>query len=92
MARGVRFLGVDLERSDATAFLPEDGKIRMPFNSLPGLGDTAAHKIVEIRERYKIHSIEELRLKTGVSKTVIEIMRRNHVLDNLTETNQMTLF
>ena len=92
MARGVRFLGVDLEKSHATAFLPEDGKIRMPFNSLPGLGDTAAQKIVEVRDKQKIHSIEELRLKTGISKAVIEILRRNHVLDNLTETNQLTLF
>ena len=92
MARGVQFLGVDLLKSDATAFLPEDGKIRMPFNSLPGLGDTAAQKIVEVRNNNTIRSIEELRLKTGVSKTVIEILRRNHVLDNLTETNQLTLF
>ena len=92
MARGVVFLGVDLEKSSATAFLPENGKIRMPFNSLPGLGDTAAHKIVEVRDKQAIHSVEELRLKTGISKTVIEILRRNHVLDNLTETNQMTLF
>ncbi len=92
MARGVKFLGVNLEKSDSTAFLPEDGMIRMPFNSLPGLGDTAAQKIVEIREKQRINSIEELRLKTGVSKTVIEILRRNHVLDNLTETNQLTLF
>ena len=92
MARGVQFLGVSLEKSDATAFLPEDGKIRMPFNCLPGLGDTAAQKIAEVRTNYDIHSIEELRLKTGVSKTVIEILRRNRVLDNLTETNQMTLF
>ena len=92
MARGVQFLGVNLEKSHATAFLPEDGKIRMPFNSLPGLGDTAAQKIVEVRDKQKIHSIEELRLKTGISKAVIEILRRNHVLDNLTETNQLTLF
>ena len=92
MARGVQFLGVSLEKSHATAFLPEDGKIRMPFNSLPGLGDTAAQKIVEVRDKQQIHSIEELRLKTGISKAVIEILRRNHVLDNLTETNQLTLF
>ncbi len=92
MARGVKFMNVDLEKSSATAFLPENGRIRMPFNSLPGLGDTAAHKIVEVRDGQKIFSIEELRLKTGVSKTVIEILRRNHVLDGLTETNQLTLF
>ncbi len=92
MARGVQFLDVDLHRSDAKAFLPEDGKIRMPFNSLPGLGDTAAEKIVEAREKYDLYSIEELRLKTGISKSVIEILRRNRVLDKLTETNQFSFF
>ncbi len=92
MARGVVFLNVDLEKSDAKAFLPEDGKIRMPFNSLPGLGDGAADKIIDVRERDKIYSIEDLRLKTGISKTVIEILRRNHVLDKLSETNQFSFF
>ena len=92
LARGVKFLNVDLARSDATAFLPEDGKIRMPFNSLPGLGDGAAEKIIAAREKYDLYSIEELRLRTGISKTVIEILRRNHVLDGLTETNQFSFF
>ena len=92
LARGVVFLNVDLHKSDATAFLPEDGKIRMPFNSLSGLGDTAAAKIIEARDKYDIYSVEDLRERTGISKTVIEILRRNHVLDNLAETNQFTLF
>ena len=92
LSRGVKFLNVDLKRSDATAFLPENGKIRMPFNSLSGLGDTAAEKIIEAREKYDIYSIEELREHTGISKTVIEILRRNHVLDELSETNQFSLF
>ena len=92
MARGVQFLGVDLLKSDATAFLPEDGKIRMPFNSLPGLGDTAAEKIIEARKKYDLYSIEELRLRTGISKSVIEILRRNNVLEGLTETNQFSFF
>ncbi len=92
LSRGVKFLNVDLTRSDATAFLPEDGKIRMPFNSLPGLGDGAAEKIIAAREKYDIYSIEELRLRTGISKTVVEILRRNHVLDNLSETNQFSFF
>ena len=74
------------------AFLPEDGKIRMPFNSLPGLGDGAAEKIIAAREKYHLYSIEELRLRTGISKTVIEILRRNHVLDKLSETNQFSMF
>lgn len=92
LARGVKFLNVDLKRSDGTAFLPENGKIRMPFNSLPGLGETAAEKILEAREKYDIYSVEDLREHTGISKTVIELLRRNHVLDGLSETNQFSLF
>ena len=92
MARGVKFLGVDLKKSDAKAFLPENGKIRMPFNSLGGLGDAAAEKIVEVRDKYELYSIEDLRTRSGISKAVIEILRRNGVLDGLTETNQFTLF
>ncbi len=91
-ARGVVFMDVDLYKSDARAFLPEDGKIRMPFNALPDLGDTAAEKIVEARNAGEIYSVEDLRLRTGISKTVVEILRRNRVLKNLSETNQYSLF
>ncbi|MBE6536971.1 MAG: PolC-type DNA polymerase III [Ruminococcaceae bacterium] len=93
LARGVQFLGVDLRKSDAKAFLPENGKIRMPFNSLPGLGDTAAEKLVEtMRNDPDIFSIQQLREGSGISKTIVELLRRNHVLDGLTETNQLSLF
>jgi DNA polymerase-3 subunit alpha (Gram-positive type) len=91
LARGVEFLGVDLMRSDARAFLPENGKIRMPFNSLPGLGDTAAAKIVEAREG-TLFSREELREKAGLSKSIMELLANNGVLDGLSETNQISLF
>ncbi|MBQ1260488.1 MAG: PolC-type DNA polymerase III [Clostridia bacterium] len=92
LARGVKFLNVDFRRSDATAFLPEDGKIRMPFNSLVGLGDTAADKIIEVRDKYEILSIEDLQLRTGISKTVVEILKKNHALDELSDTNQFSFF
>lgn len=92
LARGVKFLHVDLKKSDARLFLPENGKIRMPFNSLVGLGEGAADKLVETRDKYDIYSVEDLRLHSGVSKTVIEILRKNHVLDDLSETNQFSIF
>jgi DNA polymerase-3 subunit alpha (Gram-positive type) len=92
LARGVKFLPVDLMKSDFKAFLPENGKIRMPFNSLPGLGDTAAEKIVEARDSEEIYSVQQLREKAGISKAIIELLRRNGVLDGLTETNQLSLF
>ncbi len=92
LARGVVFLNVDLKKSDATAFLPENGKIRMPFNALSGLGDTAAAKIIEARDNHEIYSIEDLKQYAGIGKTVIEVLRENHVLDNLQETNQFSMF
>ena len=92
MARGVKFLPVSLEKSDSRYFLPENGKIRMPFNALSGLGDTAAQRIVQAREEGSIFCVEDLRIKAGLSKTVIETLRRGGVLENLSETNQFDMF
>ena len=59
-ARGIKFLGVDLYKSDASAFLPEDGAIRLPFSSIAGLGDAAAHSIIESRNEGEFLSKEDL--------------------------------
>ena len=92
LARGVVFLPVDLYKSDATAFLPENGKIRLPFAALGGLGEGAAQKIVEARADGEFFSIEELRERAKLNKSVIEILSQIGALKNLSETNQYTLF
>ncbi len=92
-ARGYQFLPVDLAHSHATAFLPEDGAIRVPLNSLPGLGDTAATKIAEVCfQQPPLFSIQELQESTGISKAVLEILQQNGVLANLKEDNQLSFF
>ena len=92
MARGVRFLPVSLTKSDAKAFLPEGDAIRMPFSALGGVGDNAAAAIIAARDEDTIYSVEELRIRAKLTKSVMEILRRNGVLDGLSETNQLTLF
>ena len=92
LARGIRFLPVSLEKSDSSAFLPENGKIRVPFNSLPGLGDTAAKNIVEARNEREFFSVEDLRHRASLTKAVIEILQRNGVLEGLSETDQFSFF
>ncbi len=92
LARGVSFLPVDLMRSDATAYLPENGKIRMPFMSLSGLGETAARNIVRARAEGEFFSVEDLRRRASLTKAVIEILERNRVLSGLSETNQISWF
>ena len=92
LARGYKFLPVNLLKSEAFAFKPEDGKIRMPFSALGGLGDKAAEKIVSVRENDEFLSIEDLSMKAGLSKAVIEILRNAGALEGMSETNQLSFF
>ena len=92
LARGIRFLPVLLNKSDAFAFLPEDGKIRLPFSSLPGVGETAAQKITEAAKEGNILSIQELQQRSGVSKSVIELLEQHGAFQGLSKTNQITFF
>ena len=93
MARGIEFLPIDLEKSHFSDFIPEGEKIRLPFSTLSGVGETAAESIYNaMNTGEKILSVEDLRTRSGISKTVIDTLREFGVLDNLPETNQLTLF
>ncbi len=92
MARGIRYLPPHLYKSDAKAFLPEDGAIRMPFIALSGLGLTAAEKIVHAREEDVFYSKSELQDRAQLSRAVMDILAANGVLDGMSETNQLSLF
>ncbi len=92
-ARGIRFLPVSLTESDSREFLPAgDHAIRLPFSSLNGLGETAAQRIVEEREKDSYFSIDDLQTRAGLNKSVIEILRQKRVLDGLSETDQLSMF
>ena len=92
MARGFKFLPVDIEKSHSYVFQPENGNLRMPFSALGGLGENAAANIVSARNEEAFFSIEDLQKRAKLSKSVIEILRVNGALDNLDETDQLTMF
>ena len=92
MCRGIKFLPVALNKSDAKAFLPENGKIRLPYASLAGLGENAAVNIAEACKNYQIHSVQDLKQYAKLSNSVIELLRGEGVLKGLDETNQITMF
>lgn len=91
-ARGFQFLPPRLYRSKAKIFLPEDGKLRIPYSALPGLGEKAAEAIEKVSETETLLSVEELQQKAALSKTHIEILKRNGVLEGLDDTNQIRFF
>ena len=91
-ARGIKFLPINLRKSDQKAFLPENGGIRLPFSSLSGLGENAAQNIIDARNDEDFFSVEDLQIRAKLSGTLIEILRKNGVLDGLSDTDQMSFF
>ena len=91
-ARGYAFLPVDIFKSHAYRFIPEDGKIRMPFSALVGLGETAAQNIYDAIRTGRATTLEELKTVASLTKNVVEILRSNDCLGGLPESDQMTLF
>ncbi len=91
-SRGFDFLPIDLMESDATMFKIIDGKILPPFQALQGVGENAAHAIVAARAEGEFLSIEDLRKRAKVTKTVIEAMQDHGCLKGLPESNQLSLF
>ena len=92
-ARGIKFKNIDLNKSQATTFcLDDDNNLIPPFTTIDGLGDTVAKTIVEERNKGEFLSIEDLQKRGKVSSTLIEKMRNMHILDNLDESSQLSLF
>jgi len=92
MARGIRFLPVDLYRSSISDFqLTEEGLLP-PLISLTGLGSAAAESLVSARQEAEFSSIEDLQNRTSLSSTVIEVMKEHGSLEGLPDEDQLSLF
>lgn len=90
--RGFKFTKVDLYKSHATKFIITPNGLLPPLNALPGLGENAACAITDEREHGDFKNIEDLRLRTGATKTVVEILQDNGCFDGMSESNQVSLF
>lgn len=93
MARKIEILPVDLYKSEAKKFIVEDGKIRLPFSSLDGVGVNAANDLVKARQTGgEFISIEDLKSRASASSAVIETLKAAGSLKGLPESSQITLF
>lgn len=92
LARGIEVLPVDIYRSKAKKFVIEDGKIRLPFCSLSGIGENAAEALANSAEKGEYLSVDDISVKAKVSKSVVETLRECGALGDLPESAQMTLF
>jgi DNA polymerase-3 subunit alpha (Gram-positive type) len=92
LERGFKFKMVDLNKSDASNWLIDGDSLIAPFRAVPGLGLNVAKQIVAAREEKPFLSKEDLAERGKVSKTLIDFLTENHVLDDLPDENQLSLF
>ena len=92
MARGIEVLPIDINHSHAMKFVPEDGKMRLPFGALSGVGEKAAYSIYEAAQKGNFVSREDFQIEAGVSKTIIQNLADLGAMNDLPDTNQMSMF
>ena len=94
MASGVEFLPIDLYKSHATVYKLEDGKIRLPFMSMAGTGESAAVALMKARDdgEGEYMSRDDLQQRAGISKSVMETLDACGALEGLPQSTQMSFF
>ena len=91
-ARGFDFVPIDIFSAHSRNFQIVDGKLMPSLNSIDGLGEKAADAIVEAAKDGPFLSKDDFRQRTKVSKTIIDLMDSLHLLGELPESNQISLF
>ena len=90
-ARGIKFYKVDLYKSHYNDFKIKDGGILPPIKSLQGVGATAARNLYDAANFCEFISIQDLKNRGKVSKAIIETLKLHGCIENLPETNQITM-
>ncbi|MDY4849374.1 MAG: PolC-type DNA polymerase III [Bacilli bacterium] len=92
--RGYKFSNIDLYRSDATNFVVdyENKCLIPPFITIDGLGQSNAMSVIEARKNGRFLSKEDLGRRTRLSSTNIDVLKKLGVLNDLDESDQMSLF
>ena len=90
--RGYNFERANLYTSDAEDFIIKKNGLLMSLSSIDGVSEAAAKSIVEARTHGKFLSVEDLKNRAGLNKTVIAALKAHGCLKDLQESNQMSLF
>ena len=92
MSRGIEVLPIDIKHSHAMKYLPENGRMRLPFGALSGVGEKAAYSIYEAAQKGDFVSREDFQIEAGVSKTIIQNLADLGAMNDLPDTNQISMF
>jgi len=88
-ARGFTFMPIDIYRSDAKKFEVVDGKILPALSSIEGMGEKAAQQLADAAKDGPFISLNDLRERAKLSKTIIDKMVNLGLVNDLPEDNQL---
>ena len=90
--RGYSFERANLYDSDAEDFIIKKNGLLMSLSSIDGVSEAAARNIVEARKAGRFSSVEDLKNRAGLNKTVVAALKTHGCLRDLQESNQLSLF
>ena len=91
-SRGFEFLPVNLQKSHWKRFEKEDGKLRVPFTVLKGVGENAAKSLVAAIEKGSYLTAEDLLSEPGVSQSLLDLLDSYGALGDIPKTRQISFF
>ncbi len=93
MCRGLDFLPVDIKKSHSFIYRIEDGRIRIPFCAMPGIGRSAADSVFESASKITdFISVDDFQQKSKASKSVIEALKKVGAFGAIPQSSQISLF
>lgn len=92
--RGYKIENISIEKSDATNFLidKENNALIPPFKVLDGMGDSNCIELIKARNEKPFTSKDDLLKRGHISEKILKYLERIHALDELNETDQISLF
>ncbi|MEG2435822.1 MAG: PolC-type DNA polymerase III [Ruthenibacterium sp.] len=93
LQRGYEFAPILIGKSKAKTYVIEDGKIRLPYLSMKGLGESVAAALEEATSNGQQYiSADELQAASGASSTVMENLANCGALGDLPKSSQVSFF
>ena len=92
LSRGMEFGMPELGVSDPCVFNVVDGKIKIPFMAVNGIGKTAAESFDEEFRKKPFTSIDEIKMRTKLSGTNLDDLKKYGVLDGMPDSAQISIF
>ncbi len=91
-ARGFAFLPIDIKKSRAKEFVVEGNNLRIPFMSIPKLGEKAAENLERVCDAGEYVSIEDIKKQAKIAGTIIDTMKEMGCFGDLPDSAQTSLF